>query len=237
MLLQMLHRAYVWLMKPHDTLPYTALPNYSDEERIMRAKAAYDHMKTRRSCRQFSDDPIPRAVIEYALLAAGTAPNGANHQPWHFAVIESRLKKKEIREGAEAEERAFYAGKGSEEWLQALAPLGTDDSKPYLETAPYLIVIFGQRKGGMRAGEKKQNYYVNESVGIATGMLIAALHDAGLATLTHTPNPMKFLNAICARPADEKPMMILVVGKAANGATIPAHAVIKKPLDAISTWL
>jgi iodotyrosine deiodinase len=224
-------------MKPHDTIPYTALPEYSDEERIARAKAAYDQIKTRRSCRQFSDALVPRAVIEYALLAAGSAPNGANHQPWHFAVIESAAKKKEIRDGAEAEERAFYAGKGGEEWLEALAPLGTDDYKPYLETAPYLIVIFGQRKGGPNPGDKKQNYYVNESVGIATGLLISALHDAGLATLTHTPNPMKFLNAICSRPKDEKPMMVLVVGKPASDATVPAHAIVKKPLEQISSWL
>lgn len=226
-----------YLMKPHDTVPYTTLPNYSDSERVAHAKAAYDRIKTRRSCRQLSDAPVPRAVIEYALMAAGTAPNGANHQPWHFAVIESAAKKAEIRKGAEGEEKTFYSGKGSEEWLEALAPLGTDDDKPYLETAPYLIVIFGQRKGGLYRGDTKKNYYVNESVGIATGMLISALHDAGLATLTHTPNPMKFLNAICQRPSDEKPMMILVVGKPADNATIPVHATIKKSLDEISSWL
>jgi iodotyrosine deiodinase len=224
-------------MKPHDNLPYTALPDYTDGERIARAKAEYERLKTRRSCRQFSDAPISRAVIEYALLAAGTAPSGANHQPWHFAVIESAAKKKAIRKGAETEEKIFYTGKGSEEWLEALAPLGTDDEKPYLETAPYLIVIFGQRKGGLYPGDNKKNYYVNESVGIATGMLISALHEAGLATLTHTPNPMKFLNAICERPADEKTVMIMVVGKPAKGATTPVHATIKKPLNAISTWL
>ena len=224
-------------MKPHDTIPFTELPSYSDEERIARAKSAYEQLKTRRSCRNFSDAPVPREVIEFALLAAGTAPNGANHQPWHFAVVESADKKKAIREAAEKEERAFYSGKASEEWIEALEPLGTDDEKPYLETAPFLIVIFGQRKGGMYPGDKKQNYYVNESVGIATGMLIAALHDAGLATLTHTPNPMKFLNQICDRPADEKPMMVLVVGKPAADATIPVHATVKTPLDQISTWL
>jgi iodotyrosine deiodinase len=224
-------------MKPHDTIPYTELPSYSDEERIARAKSAYEQLKTRRSCRNFSDAPVPREVIEFALLAAGTAPNGANHQPWHFAVVESADKKKAIREAAEKEERAFYSGKASEEWIEALEPLGTDDEKPYLETAPFLIVIFGQRKGGMYPGDKKQNYYVNESVGIATGMLIGALHDAGLATLTHTPNPMKFLGQICDRPADEKPMMVLVVGKPAADATIPVHATIKKPLDQISSWL
>ncbi len=224
-------------MKTHDSLPYTALPDYSNEERIARSKAFADALKTRRTCRHFSDAPISRAVIENALLAAGTAPSGANHQPWHFAVIESAAKKKALREAAEEEERAFYAGKASQEWLDALAPLGTDQDKPYLETAPYLIVIFGQRKGGMYPGDMKQNYYVNESVGIATGMLIAALHDAGLATLTHTPNPMKFLNTVCDRPANEKAVMVLVVGKPAADATIPVHATIKKPLDQIASWL
>ncbi len=224
-------------MKPHDKIPYTDLPNYSDAERVAKAKAAYEQLKTRRTCRHFSDDSVPREAIEYALLAGGTAPNGANHQPWHFAVVESAEKKKAIREAAEKEEKAFYSGKASQEWIDALEPLGTDDDKPYLETAPYLIVIFGQRKGGMYPGEMKQNYYVNESVGIATGMLISALHDAGLATLTHTPNPMKFLNGVCDRPANEKPMMVLVVGKPADDATIPVHATVKKPLEEISTWL
>jgi iodotyrosine deiodinase len=224
-------------MKPHDTIAYASLPIFSDEARIAKAKAGYEHLKTRRTCRHFADTPVPREVIEYALLAAGTAPSGANHQPWHFAVIESADKKKALREAAEDEERLFYEGKASVEWLDALAPLGTDADKPYLQTAPYLIVIFGQRKGGMNPGDTKQNYYVTESVGIAAGMLISVLHDAGLATLTHTPNPMKFLNQICDRPADEKPMMVLVVGNPAANATVPVHATIKKPLDAISSWL
>ncbi len=218
-------------------MPYTALPDYSDDERIARAKASYQALKTRRSCRDFSDRAVPRAVIEHALLTAGTAPSGANHQPWHFAVISSPDKKAALRVAAEAEEREFYMGKASQEWIDALAPLGTDDVKPYLETAPYLIVIFGQRRGGLYPGDDKQNYYVNESVGIATGFLIAALHDAGLATLTHTPNPMKFLNALCDRPAIEKPMMILVVGLPAEGATVPVHATLKKPLEQIASWL
>ncbi len=224
-------------MKPHDTMPYTELPDYSDAERIERSKSFYDAIKTRRTCRYFTDDTIARTVIENAILAAGTAPNGANHQPWHFAVIETPDKKKALRAAAEEEERAFYQSKGSYQWLEALAPLGTDADKPFLEIAPYLIVIFGQRKGGMNPGEMKQNYYVNESVGIANGLLITALHDAGLATLTHTPNPMKFLNKLCERPAHEKPMMILVVGKPAPDATIPVHATIKKPLDQIASWL
>lgn len=225
------------LMKPHETLPYTDLPDYSDEERIERSKNFYQAIRTRRSCRYFSADPVPRAVIENAISAAGTAPNGANHQPWHFAVIESIENKKALRTAAEEEERAFYENKASDEWLETLVPLGTDADKPFLETAPYLIVIFGQRKGGIEPGEMKQNYYVNESVGIAAGMLITALHDAGLATLTHTPNPMKFLNRLCERPAHEKPMMILVTGKPASDATVPIHATIKKPLDQISSWL
>ncbi len=224
-------------MKDHDTIAYASLPKFSDEARVDKAKAGYEHLKTRRTCRHFADTPVPREVIEYALLAAGTAPSGANHQPWHFAVIESAEKKKALRVAAEGEERLFYQAKASEEWLEALMPLGTDADKPYLETAPYLIVIFGQRKGGMNPGDAKQNYYVTESVGIAAGMLITVLHDAGLATLTHTPNPMKFLNKICQRPADEKPMMVLVVGNPAADATVPVHATIKKPLDAISSWL
>lgn len=224
-------------MKPHDTIPYDLLPTYSDEERTRRASAFLAGLKTRRTCRDFADTPVAREVIEAALLTAGTAPSGANHQPWHFAVISSPEKKHALRVAAEAEEREFYTGKASQEWIDALAPLGTDEEKPYLETAPYLIVIFGQRRGGLYPGDDKQNYYVNESVGIATGFLIATLHDAGLATLTHTPNPMKFLNEICNRPANEKPVMVLVVGHPAPDATVPVHATIKKPLDQISSWL
>ena len=233
----MFHAPYSCDMKEHDTIPYRQLPDYSDEERIARSQAFYEAIKTRRSCRYFSDAPIAREVIENAILAAGTAPNGANHQPWHFAVIESIEKKKALRKAAEAEEREFYESKASDEWLDALAPLGTDSDKPFLEIAPYLIVVFGQRKGGMNPSDLKQNYYVNESVGIASGMLITALHDAGLATLTHTPNPMKFLNHICNRPNNEKPMMIVVAGKPAQDATIPIHAIQKKPLDQISSWI
>jgi nitroreductase len=224
-------------MQDHPFIPYAALPARDTAMQIERSSAFYQQLKTRRTCRHFSDRPVAREVIELALLAAGTAPSGANHQPWHFGVIGSPEKKRALREAAEAEEAAFYAGKASAEWLEALAPLGTDAEKPYLETAPWLIVIFGQRRGGMYPGDDKQNYYVGESVGIATGFLIAALHDAGLATLTHTPNPMKFLNRICDRPASEKPMMVLVVGHPASDATVPVHATIKKPLDQIASWL
>ena len=201
-----------------------------------------DSLKQRRTCRYFSDAPVPREVIEAAIEAAGTAPNGANHQPWHFAVVHSAEKKRAIREAAEAEERRFYgdeeqAPKASEEWLDALSDLGTDADKPFLETAPYLIVVFAQRKGGIEEDGQTQNYYVNESVGIACGMLITALHEAGLATLTHTPSPMGFLREACERPEWEKPLMILVVGRPTKDATVPAHALKKKPLSQISSWL
>ena len=224
-------------MSDYAKLPYPDLPELTDEQRIARARAAYDQLRTRRTCRFFSDKTVPREVIEAAVLAAGTAPSGANHQPWHFAVVSSADKRREIRLAAEEEERAFYAGKASAEWLEALAPLGTDESKPYLETAPWLIVVFGQRKGGPNPGDQRQNYYVTESVGIAAGLMLATLHDAGLATLTHTPAPMKFLNTICQRPADEKPLMLVVIGHPAAGATVPTHAVKRKPITEISSWI
>ncbi|MGE5952761.1 MAG: nitroreductase family protein [Qipengyuania vulgaris] len=223
-------------MKDHDSVPYS-LPRLDDADAVGRAQALRDRLKQRRTCRYFSGEPVPREIIEAAIEAAGTAPNGANHQPWHFAVVSSPEKKRAIREAAEEEERNFYAGKASEEWLDALAPLGTDEDKPFLETAPWLIVAFAQRKGGIEEDGKTQNYYVNESVGIACGMLIATLHEAGLATLTHTPSPMGFLRAICERPEHEKPLMVIVVGHPEEGATVPAHAMKKKPLEQISSWL
>lgn len=225
-----------------DFLPYPALPSMDDEARIAAAKAAFERLSVRRSCRDFADTPVPRAVIEYAIRAAGTAPNGANHQPWHFAAIASPDTKRAIRVAAEEEERRFYgtdggAAKAGEEWLGALAPLGTDADKPFLETAPWLIVAFAQRKGGMTEDGATQNYYVTESVGIACGMLISTLHEAGLATLTHTPSPMRFLRTICGRPEWEKPLMIIVVGHSAPDATVPDHALAKKPLEQIASWL
>ena len=228
-------------MKEHDTIPY-ALETLPNDESIVRAEALRDRLKERRTCRDFSDEKVPREVIEAAIEAAGTAPNGANHQPWHFAVVSSPEKKRAIREAAEAEERRFYGEDGdkpkaSDEWLGALKDLGTDAEKPFLETAPYLIVVFAQRKGGIDEDGKTQNYYVNESVGIACGMLIATLHDAGLATLTHTPSPMGFLREACERREWEKPLMIVVVGRPSKDATVPAHAVRKKPLEQISSWL
>mgnify|MGYP002628214241 FL=1 len=223
------------------TTPYPAWPILSDEERIARAQGAFERLSTRRSCRAFADTPVPRAVIEYAIRAAGTAPSGANHQPWHFAAIGSPEKKRAIREAAEAEERRFYGAEGdapkaSHEWLAALDPLGTDASKPFLEIAPWLIVCFAQRKGGIDEDGAAQNYYVTESVGLACGMLIATLHEAGLATLTHTPSPMGFLRDICGRPEWEKPLMIVVAGHPAEDASVPEHALRKKPPDTISSW-
>ena len=223
--------------KPMISRPYPAPASLSDAERTARARAAYECLATRRSCRAFADTPVPRAVIEYAIRAAGTAPSGANHQPWHFAAISSPETKRAIREAAEAEERAFYAGKASEEWLGALDPLGTDADKPFLETAPWLIVAFAQRRGGIAEDGRAQNYYVTESVGLACGILLAALHEAGLATLTHTPSPMGFLRKICGRPEHEKPLMIVVAGHPAADASVPEHALRKKGLERIASWL
>ena len=190
----------------------------------------YEVMKTRRTIRDFDKRSVPRAVIENAIKAAGTAPSGANQQPWHFSAISNPEMKRKIRLAAEEEERAFYSERASAEWLEALAPLGTDASKPFLETAPWLIAIFAQKKGP--AGEK--HYYVTESVGIAMGMLITTLHAAGLATLTHTPAPMNFLRDICGRPSTEKPMVLLVVGHPAKDAVVPTHALKKKSFEQIA---
>ena len=205
----------------------------SDAESIAAAAAFKEAMRSRHTIRDFSDKPVPRKAIEEAIATAGLAPNGANHQPWFFAVVESRDVKRRIREAAEDEEKAFYGGKAGQEWLDALAPIGTDADKPFLETAPYLIIPFAQKRGGVDEGDDKKNYYVTESVGLACGFLLCALHQAGLATLTHTPNPMKFLNEELGRPATEKPMMIIVVGHAADDAMVPGHALKKKTLDQI----
>ena len=218
-------------------LPYPALPALTDAERLARAQASYAQLRSRRTCREFADTPVPREVIETAILAAGTAPSGANHQPWHFAAIASPDIKREVRRLAEEEEQAFYAGKAGAEWLEALAPLGTDENKTYLEVAPWLIAVFGQRRGGALPGQNRQNYYVTESVGIAVGLMLSTLHQAGLATLTHTPAPMKFLGRLCRRPADEKPLMLLVVGHPAAGATVPVHAILRKDLNEIASFL
>ncbi len=181
----------------------------------------YADVQRRRTVREFSDRPVPRDIVETALMAAGTAPSGANLQPWHFVVVSRPETKKKIREAAEVEEREFYEHRASEEWLAALEPLGTDDQKPFLETAPYLIAVFLQKFGELPDGRKVKHYYPVESTGLATGILITALHRAGLATLTHTPSPMKFLNEILGRPKSERPFLLLVVGYPAEEATVP----------------
>ena len=223
-------------MPSDDARPF-ALPQLPDTIALARARAFRDRQKLRRTCRFFSDEPVPRSIIETAIESAGSAPSGANHQPWHFTAVSSPEIKRAIREAAEEEERSFYAGRAGEEWLEALAPLGTDDAKPFLEMAPWLIVVLAQRKGGIKEDGRTQNYYVTESVSMACGLLIATLTEAGLATLTHTPSPMGFLRRICGRPAWEKPVMIIVVGHPAPGATVPAHALRKKPSTQIASWL
>ncbi|HMA15139.1 MAG TPA: nitroreductase family protein [Kiloniellaceae bacterium] len=224
-------------VQPYEGIPLPDRRGFSNTEMTERAKHFLAEMKTRHSLRDFAATPVPRAVIESCIAAAGRAPSGANHQPWHFVAVSDAAVKRRIREAAEAEERAFYAGKAGEDWLRDLAPLGTDSDKPFLEVAPWLVVVFAER---YRVGADRRigkNYYIGESVGIATGMLITALHWAGLATLTHTPNPMRFLNQICGRPENEKPYMIIVAGHAAEGATVPRHAKVKKPLSEIATFL
>jgi len=205
------------------------------EAMIRSARQFYDAIKTRRSVRDFSDEKLPRQVVEEALRVAGTAPSGANMQPWHFVVVENPAIKKEIRLAAELEEREFYDRRASEEWLDALAPLGTDAEKPFLETAPYLIAIFSKKFSFDDEGHKQKNYYTSESVGIATGFLIAALHLAGVATLTHTPSPMKFLNKILGRPDSERPFLLLVTGYPKTDARVPD--ISKFPLEKTTSFI
>ena len=199
------------------------------------ATGFYEHMRKRHTVRDFSNKPVSKEVIETCIKIAGTAPSGANHQPWHFVAISNPKHKRKIREAAEEEERKFYAGGAGDEWIKALEPIGTNDHKPHLEDAPWLIVVFAQRYGEFEDGTRYKNYYVPESTGIACGFLLAALHHAGLVALTHTPNPMKFLNQLLKRPSSEKPLMIIAAGHAAKGAKVPAVAKIKKPLDEILT--
>jgi len=224
-------------MQDHDSTPLTDYIEYPATEMLERSKQFYLDIKRRHSIRSFSDRSVDQAIIENCIKAAGTAPSGANHQPWHFTAIHSQDVKRQVREQAEQHEQGFYAGRAGEEWLEALKPLGTDSNKPYLEHAPWLIAVFSQKKGGINAEDKNTNYYVHESVGIATGFLINALHNAGLVTLTHTPKPMHFLSKICERPDDERPYMLIIAGYPAVDATIPAHAQSKKSLDEIATFL
>lgn len=204
------------------------------EEISRRMQEFCAELRERRTVRDYATEPVPRELIEQAILAAGSAPSGANRQPWHFVVVGDPALKRRIREGAEIEERDFYEHRAPPDWLEALAPLGTTADKPFLETAPWLIAVFSQKHAVAPDGRRLKNYYPIESTGIATGFLIAALHRAGLATLTHTPSPMKFLNEILGRPVDEKPFLLLVVGYPAQGAQVPD--IRRKALEEIVTF-
>lgn len=208
---------------------------YPASEMQRRASDFYADVSRRRTVREFSDRPVPRAIIEDCLRAAGTAPSGANMQPWRFVVVADPAIKHTIRVEAEKEEHEFYHHRAPPEWLAALEPLGTDENKPFLEAAPYLIVIFAQSYGVLPDGTRVKHYYAQESVGIATGILITAVHNAGLASLTHTPSPMAFLNQILGRPANERPFLILVVGYPADDAKVPM--ITRKPLSEIATFV
>lgn len=222
-------------MSSYPTIP---LPNYTEyavEEMRQRVSDFYGSVDRRRTVREFSDRPVPRDIIETALKAANTAPSGANLQPWHFAVVTGRRTKQKIRQAAEIEEREFYTHRASAEWLAALEPLGTDSNKPFLETAPYLIAVFLQKFAVLKDGRKVKHYYPTESTGLATGILITALHQAGLACLTHTPSPMKFLNEILGRPKTERPFLLLVTGYPADDAEVPD--IQRKPLQEFTSFI
>jgi nitroreductase len=220
-------------MAEHSHVAYR-LPRLDQTEALSRGRTFYQHLDTRRSVRCFAPDPVPRELMDLAIRAAGTAPSGAHQQPWTFVVVDDPALKRAIRDGAEAEEREFYQHRAPPEWLEALAPLGTDWRKPVLETAPYLIVVFRHAWHPGPDGAKRKTYYSTESVGIATGLLIAALHTMGLVTLTHTPSPMEFLNRILARPEWERPFVLLPVGHPAADATVPDLA--RKSLEEIRVW-
>lgn len=227
----------MWRMD-EPTHPHVSLPHrepLTDTQRLVRAEAFANEMQLRRSVRDFSDMPVPRELIETCLRAAGSAPSGANQQPWRFVAVSDPAVKRRIREAAEAEEREFYQHRAPAEWLQALAPLGTDADKPFLETAPWLIAVFYERTGVGADGEKQKRYYPHESTGIACGLLIAALHQAGLAMLTHTPSPMAFLNQILERPRNEMPYLLLVVGHAAAACRVPS--IERLPLERYTSFL
>lgn len=222
-------------MYEYSFIAHSDYVEYPVEEMKERSIEFKEMMKRRRSVRDFSDRKVSHEIIDECILAAGTAPNGANKQPWHFVVIQDSDIKKKIREGAEKEEFEFYNIRAPDEWLEALRPLGTDEKKPFLEKAPYLIAIFSKSYGLDKSGKKEKYYYVKESVGIATGILITALHNAGLVTLTHTPSPMGFLNEILDRPKNEKPFLLLVTGFPEKGVKVPD--ISKKSLDEIATYI
>jgi nitroreductase len=219
----------------YPTIPLEDYREYPVDEMRKRVRTLYKELSRRRTVREFSDRPVPIDIIETAIKTAGTAPSGANLQPWHFVVVSGAKAKRKIREAAEAEEREFYEHRASPEWLAALKPLGTDSDKPFLETAPYLIAVFLQKFGHLEDGRKVKHYYPVESTGLATGMLITALHEAGLATLTHTPSPMKFLNEILDRPTSERPFLLLVVGYPAEDARVPD--IHRKELGEFTTFV
>lgn len=227
-------RGIVPAMSPLPTVPYD-YERLAEEEMRRRAVAFHAAMARRRSVRDFSDEPVPRDLVELAIRTAATAPSGAHRQPWRFVAVSDPAVKREIRVAAEAEEKTSYDGRMSEEWLAALEPLGTDWRKPFLETVPWIVVVFAElwEEGG--DGSKVKNYYVKESVGIACGLFVAALHAMGLATLTHTPSPMAFLNRILGRPGNEKPFILFPVGYPAPGCRVPDLR--RKPLDSVSVWL
>ena len=222
-------------MTEYKFVPLTTYQEFPADQMKARANEFYEEIKRRRTIREFSTKPVAKEVIEHCLRAAGTAPNGANMQPWHFVVVSDPEIKKKIRIEAEIVEKDFYEKRAPEYWLDALRPLGTDENKPYLEDAPYLIVIFSQRYTLAEDGTKKHNYYLPESVGIATGFLIAAIHNAGLACLTHTPSPMSFLRKVLDRPKYETPFLVLVVGHPKEDAKVPD--ITKKELNEIATFI
>ena len=222
-------------MSSYPTVPLDQYQEFPIDEMRLRLAEFYGDVSRRRTVREFSDRPVPRDIIETALLAANTAPSGANLQPWHFVAVNNPDTKKKIREAAEVEEKEFYEHRASEEWLAALEPLGTDEHKPFLETAPWLIAVFLQKFGHLEDGRKVKHYYPTESTGLASGILITALHTAGLATLTHTPSPMKFLNSILGRPTSERPFLLLVAGYPADDAQVPD--ISRKPLEEFTTFV
>lgn len=222
-------------MNDHITRPLSEYREYPPEEMLERAQAFYENVNRRRSVREFSDRPVSRDVIEAALMAANTAPSGANMQPWHFVAVSGVETKRRIRLAAEEEEREFYGHRASDEWLETLKQFGTDANKPFLETAPWLIAIFIQKFSEDEHGAKVKHYYPTESTGLASGVLITALHDAGLATLTHTPSPMKFLNQILGRPKTERPFLLLVVGYPADDCKVPD--ISRKTLDEFASFI
>ena len=216
-----------------------ALPDRVQLSPDQATKASKDflaYMQKRHSVRDYANTPVPRELIENIIATAASAPSGANRQPWHFVAVADPDMKAQIRAAAEEEEKSFYQGGAGDEWLSALEPIGTGVEKPHLTDAPWLIVVFAERYGLNPDGSRYKNYYINESVGIALGFLIAAIHNAGLVCLEHTPNPMKFLNTLCNRPINEKPVMVIPVGYPTETATIPAAAKQKKPLDKVSSF-